>query len=366
MEPAYKNFAFISYSHKDIKLAKWLQKKLESFPLPTEIHNDIDSGCRYLRPIFRDQSDLNAGILGDELRNHLKASKYLILICSKNSASSQWVSDEARAFVEMGRLDRIIPVIIPDGKIPETELFPIFLREYFAKNPDKELLGVNIGEVGREKAFIRVVSKMLDVSFDSLWKRHLRLKRFRYLMIMLALIVATGIIYIFAIPVKVDFRVDMEPSQLPSGETVKLVANGGEYVSSAAALEFDEIKLPGYRRFSEFSLSAESQFFNKVDTVVPVGFGLQKTVDIHLKRDDTFAVFQGHVFDSDLNPIENAKVSVAARECETNSEGEFSIRLPLAEQRLEQSISIEKSGYTPIERDDEIPGTELKFIMHRK
>ena len=148
MNTDYTTYAFISYSHKDMAVAKWLQKRLEGFKLPTEIHNDIDAKTRYLRPIFRDQSDLNTGVLGDELRKHLEESKFLLLICSKSSAGSAWVSDEARAFVEMGRLERIIPVIIPDGATPERELFPKYLREYFAEHPDKELLGVNIGEVG--------------------------------------------------------------------------------------------------------------------------------------------------------------------------------------------------------------------------
>lgn len=79
MSIKFKSFAFISYSHRDLFVAKWLQKRLERFKLPTEIHNDIDAKSRYLRPVFRDQSDLNTGILGDELRKNLEESKYLIL-----------------------------------------------------------------------------------------------------------------------------------------------------------------------------------------------------------------------------------------------------------------------------------------------
>ena len=127
----YSLYAFISYSHRDMAVAKWLQKRLERFRLPTEIHNDIEEGSKYLRPIFRDQSDLNTGILGDELRHNLLRSKFLILICSQSSSRSEWVSAEARTFVEAGRLDRIIPVFIPDGTTPEPELFPAFLRDYF-------------------------------------------------------------------------------------------------------------------------------------------------------------------------------------------------------------------------------------------
>ncbi len=217
----YKNFAFISYSHRDLAIAKWLQKNLERFKLPTEIHNEIDAKSKYLRPVFRDQSDLNTGILGDELRKNLDASKFLILICSKNSARSQWVSDEAKAFVEMGRLDRIIPVIIPDGSTNERDLFPTYLREYFEQYPDKELLGVNIREVGKEKALIRVVSRMLNVSFDSLWKRHQRQKRIKLIFGTSVSIIIGMATYLFAFPVTVRIFVAVQSSMLPtSGEII--------------------------------------------------------------------------------------------------------------------------------------------------
>lgn len=361
----YTTYAFISYSHRDMAVAKWLQKNLEAFKLPTEVHNDIEAKNRYLRPIFRDQSDLNTGILGDELRKHLEESKFLILICSKNSAHSSWVSDEAKAFVEMGRLDHIIPVIIPDDSTPERELFPEFLREYFKQNPDKELLGVNIGEVGKEKALIRVISKMLDVSFDSLWKRHQRQKRIRIMTISSLAIVALAATYLFAIPVTVNVNVYMEKANLPVGENVTLNVNGGDYFSVPNSPRFDKISIPGYKRFSDIRISASSQFFTPIDTIIPVGFGLTRDVSIDLKRDDTFAIYAGTVYDSEMDPLQDVTVTVCSHSAVTDSEGNFSIILPLAEQQQELPISLEKAGYRSILREDETPGQSLKFILHK-
>ena len=71
---------FISYNHKDVKWAQWLQKKLEWYRLPTEIHNEF-SDSRYIRPVFRDRDTLTSGVLNDELRNHLEASQYLVVLC---------------------------------------------------------------------------------------------------------------------------------------------------------------------------------------------------------------------------------------------------------------------------------------------
>ena len=365
MSLQYKNFAFISYSHRDMGVAKWLQRSLERFKLPTEIHNEIDAKSRYLRPVFRDQSDLNTGILGDELRKNLEESKFLILVCSKNSAQSQWVSDEAKAFVEMGRLDRIIPVIIPDGSTNERELFPIYLREYFEQNPLKELLGVNIGEAGKEKALIRVVSRMLSVSFDSLWKRHQRQKRLRILICSVAAVIALLATYLFAIPVTVHVSLDPQSSNLPTPGDISLNVNGGEYTSSIENPSFGDIRLPGYKRFSDIILTAGAQFFVPVDTVIPTGFGIRRDITLSLLRDDSFAVFKGTVYDDDMNPLPGVEVSLAGFSAMTTSAGEFSIILPLEMQRIEQSISLSKDGYNPIIREDETPGTDLKFIMHK-
>ena len=99
MNTATKRYAFISYNHKDKDMAKWLQAKLESYKLPTEIHNEFEDS-RYLRPVFRDKTDLNTGILSDELRKNLQTSKYLVVLCSPNSAHSKWVNDEVKAFIE--------------------------------------------------------------------------------------------------------------------------------------------------------------------------------------------------------------------------------------------------------------------------
>ncbi len=359
----YKTFAFISYSHRDMTMSKWLQKRLEEFKLPTEIHNEIDAGSRYLRPIFRDQSDLNTGILGDELRRHLEESKFLIVICSKYSAQSQWVSDEVKAFVEMGRLDRIIPVIIPDSGVPERDLFPQYLREYFTKHPDKELLGVNIGEVGKSKALIRVVSKMLDVSFDSLWQRHQRQQRVRIVTASLSTVVTFIIAYLFAVPVEISVDVNMEEANLPKGEEVILNVDGAEYISTTENHHFDNISVPGYKRFSNVDIAVSSQFFTPVDTTVRIGYGIHRSVPIELKRDGSFATFAGIIYDPDMNPLEGVTVTIGDHHAVTNTEGAFSITLPLREQREYLPISLVKEGYRVKYREDESPGRHIGLTM---
>ena len=346
-------------------VAKWLQKQLERFKLPTEIRNEIDTNSRHLRPVFRDQSDLNTGVLGEELRKNLEKSKYLILICSKNSAQSQWVSEEAKAFVEMGRLDRIIPVIIPDVNTSERNLFPKYLQKYFQQYPDKELLGVNIGEVGKEKALIRVISRMLDVSFDSLWKRHQRQKRLRSVFVSICAIIACSAAYLFAIPITVCPMIEVQPSMLPMSGKIVLNIEGGEYTSPVDTPRFENIRIPGYKRFSKISIKADSKFFEGVDTAMPTGYGLRRNIKIRLLRDQTFAVFSGTVYDEEMEPLSDVEVTLAGYSAMTDSKGFFTITIPLEKQQTEQSVTLQKSGYNTLTRSDEPPGTEIKYIMHK-
>lgn len=168
MESSYKYVAFISYSHKDESRAKWLQSFLEGYKMPTTDSLPIlEEQYKSLRPIFRDTSELSSGILNDEIERALSLSRYLIVICSPNSAKSQWVNKEVEYFVKSGRTTNIIPFIV-DGEPGDNEsnCFPPALISL-----PKEILGISMNEMGREAAAIKTISYMLGVSFDSLWHR---------------------------------------------------------------------------------------------------------------------------------------------------------------------------------------------------
>lgn len=363
----YQNVAFISYSHRDMAVAKWLQQRLEGFKLPSEAHNDIDAQGRYLRPVFRDQSDLNTGVLSDELKRHLQQSKFLILICSKHSAQSAWVSSEAKAFVEMGRLDRIIPIIIPDGAFGENALFPEFLRNYFAEYPDRELLGINYTNKDKERTLIRVASRMLDVSFDSLWKRHQRQQRLKIIFYSAAGLIAGICAYIFAIPIEITVGLDMQRSNLPTGETITLSINGAEYTDSINRPYFSGIKLPGYTRFKDIEIKVYSPFYERIDTLVYTGLGVIRDINIPMIRDNSFGTYAGEILDENLSPLSGVKVRVNHLESTTDSLGRFEINIPLPQQTEELPLFVESKDLTYNYNGElHAPGRDIKLIMHRR
>ena len=369
-----KRYAFISYNHKDVKWAKWLQDKLESYKLPSDIHNEFEDS-RYLRPVFRDKTDLNTGILANELRKELEESKYLVVICSPNSAKSAWVSDEVKAFIEMGRLDFIIPFIVSgtphnykdrDCNSPyDDECYPTFLRQYTQQHPELELLGISADEVGKEKAFIRVVSRMLGVSFDVLWKRHDRDKRNRRIVSAICTCILLFLTYWFAAPISVKINLKDSEHQLPLPQEVLISFNHSLYKTKTIDTTVVVSKIPGYLRLSKVLLTIKATYYQNVVEEIKIPMGISKNLEIQMLRDETFELFAGHVYDEDGNPIERANVTIENIVAQTDKNGFFSISFPVKKQSVAKAIKISKEGYRSIVRYDETPNNDLKYILER-
>ena len=339
---AAKYYAFISYNHRDAKIAQWLHKNLENFRLPSEIHNEIEAGQKFIRPVFRDKDELNAGILGNELRDKLEASKYLVVVCSRNSAKSEWVSNEVKAFIEMGRLDHIIPLIIEDGP----EVFPKSLKEYTAEHPDQELLGVSIPEVGKQKALIRVISKMLDVSFDNLWNRHKRLRRRKCLAAVLGgLFVLLSLVFVWYVcqPEDIEILIDeggYVNTELPAIDDIVVSLDLGTEVKTDTLSSFGKAamfkNIPARMMGKPVHVSAMADHCRTCDTTLI----LANSNKISLFRD--ISVY-GHVcgrlynFDKEIFLV-GRHVVIAGIETVTDSSGSFSVEVPITLQRPEYMI----------------------------
>lgn len=197
-----KYHAFISYKREDEKWASWLQRKLEHYKIPIIVKKANPSLPVYVRPVFKDTTDLSGGVLEVAIDEALSLSRYLIVICSPRAAKSPWVCKEVQHFIDSGREEFIIPFIIegqPNSMDIATECFPKNLRELTGS---RELLGININEMGQDAAMVKVVARMFRLEFDTLWKRYEKDKRRKlYLWITLALmlvftaLIVSGLIY---------------------------------------------------------------------------------------------------------------------------------------------------------------------------
>ena len=180
MDTSYKYFAFISYNSKDTEWGKKLQKKLEHYKMPATLCNEHGWKKTPINPVFFAPTDIQPGGLSEELQERLKTSRHLIVICSPNSAKSEWVGKEIEYFHSLGRTQNIHFFIVegtPHSGDPETECF----NPAVDRLDLPEILGANVHEkiyrwpwLNRERAYVQLISKLLGVEFDAIWQRHKR------------------------------------------------------------------------------------------------------------------------------------------------------------------------------------------------
>ena len=179
----YKYFAFISYNSHDTLWGKRLQKKLEGYRMPATLCSEHGWERKQIKPVFFAPTDIQPGGLTAELQERLKASRNLVVICSPNSAKSEWVGKEIEFFHSLGRTKDIHFFIvdgIPHSGNPDTECFNPIVDTLGLP----EILGANIHEkvfrspwLNRERAYVQLITKLLGVEFDSIWQRHRRMLR---------------------------------------------------------------------------------------------------------------------------------------------------------------------------------------------
>jgi hypothetical protein len=172
--------AFISYSHKDAAVGRWLHRKLEGYRLPRRLAGSEGEDGRVperLTPIFRDRDELPAaGDLSEKVRAALTLSRNLIILCSPNSAASPWVAKEIGTFREL-HPDRPIFTAIVEGEPPEC--FPSPLRE-----GGVEPLAADLRREGdgRRLGLLKLVAGLSGVGLDALVQRDAarRIRRVTY------------------------------------------------------------------------------------------------------------------------------------------------------------------------------------------
>jgi tetratricopeptide (TPR) repeat protein len=192
-------WAFISYSSKDRKWGEWLHRRLENYPIPSEFRGlEVFDGAvlgKNLRPVFRDRDELaGSSNLGEAIHTALEASRFLVVLCSKNAGKSKWVNKEIEDFQAMGKGGRILALIL-DGEpnataqgLTDEECFPPALRypaEPIAGDLRKE------GD-GKERGFLKVLAGIAQLDFDKLYRRHERVQaRKRLTVILFAFLLST-------------------------------------------------------------------------------------------------------------------------------------------------------------------------------
>ena len=178
-------------------MARRLHEGLEGYRVPRLLKDKLNrSGEKIparLQPVFRDLNDLSAASnLTEALKDALRQSHSLVVLCTENSARSEWVAKEIEYFRELGRPHRIFCMIgpvrqptNPGGTLPSaTELFPTALRRTCADDSKMEPLAGDArpGQDGFRVALLKTIAGILDIDFDRLRQRERERRRRRVLL----------------------------------------------------------------------------------------------------------------------------------------------------------------------------------------
>lgn len=348
----FKYFAFISYSSRDTKWGKRVQRKLESYRLPAELCSKHGWEKRPLKPVFFAPTDIQPGNLSEELKARLRASRNLIVICSPHSAQSEWVGKEIAYFHELGRTDQIHFFIV-DGKPhsgdSETECFNPVIDTL--RLP--EILGANIHEqnyrrpwLNKERAYVQLISKLLGVEFDSIWNRHKRrLKQQIVGWTVGALAVLAVVAAVWLTSRSVPVRVCLQESTVKNDslpalcDAVVTMALDNEMKvdtvrSFSAPVVFNNIPHHFLNKDIRMTVSAEN--YLPVDTVVVLSKSV--TLDVH-RNPDVFGRISFRLWDMTKGAVPGVELTIAGERVVTDGEGRVQLDIPLDRQRPSYQVT---------------------------
>ncbi|WP_395679878.1 tetratricopeptide repeat protein [Dokdonella sp.] len=187
--------AFISYSHRDGKLAQKLHRRLETFSVPRALRGARPDGTRIdarIGAIFRDRDELaSAGSLSRSIEQALDDSAALIVICSPAAVASRWVGEEI-AYYRRRHPERPVFAFVGDGD-PGLDPRTDPMRAAFPANlalADVDDATGPLGEPiaadaraqgdGFSQAFLKLVAGLLGLRYDQLRQREQRRRQRRW------------------------------------------------------------------------------------------------------------------------------------------------------------------------------------------
>lgn len=187
--------AFISYSHKDLRLARKVHRFLTGFHIPRKARKKLHLKSSRLGPIFRDETNMRATKLSEAIKEGLAASKYLLVLSTPNAVADNedgfnWVNEEIKTFVSVSSRgeEHLVPVVYcPDEGTHIKKCLPSALLPY---NP----YYLEIAKFGFRGAMVRVAASLLGVKPDVFWDWYAKELLIKRLMLLLALLILSAAI----------------------------------------------------------------------------------------------------------------------------------------------------------------------------
>lgn len=221
-EIEFKHWAFVCFSPQDnaeqhpdapgvahLRWGDWLLNELKNFTTPADFAGHLNARGENVPErislVANGESELAEGAnLGAGARADLEHSRYLIVICSPRSARSRAVDETVRCFKQLGRGNRILPIVIagepharqasqpglffddecfspamrhpvlPDGTVDANRIERGYIFADARHGDDRrEILAKDFqaAEAGLERAKIQLIAGLIGVGFNGLWQR---------------------------------------------------------------------------------------------------------------------------------------------------------------------------------------------------
>lgn len=347
MEQQFKYFAFISYSSHDTKWGKRLHKKLESYSIPSTLCKKHGWKRKPLNPIFFAPYEIQPGTLSEELKDRLRGSRHLIVICSPYSAQSYWVGLEIEFFHQLGRTKDIHFFIIdgvPNSGDKTTECFNNKIKELGIP----EILGANIREkvyrwswLNRERAYVQIVTKLLGVEFDSIWQRH---KRMLWQKIILWIIGLTAVLAALTgtwmtnrpVDVKVSLNeVSVHNNNLPPlhNAVITLMLDNERKTDTLHTMDNTTTftNIPANMLGKKVRVQFVCEDWCTTDTTLE----LNKNITLNISRDiNAFGHVRFTLYDSQVTPIAGKTINISGVKATSNAQGVVDAIIPIEKQNI--------------------------------
>ena len=367
-----KYFAFISYNSKDISWGKQLQRKLEHYRLPATLCSERGWGRTPLKPIFFAPTDIQPGDLTEEIKSRLRDSQHLIVICSPNSAQSDWVGKEIAYFHSLGRTRNIHFFIvdgIPHSRDINTECFNSIVDDLGLP----EILGANIHEkvfrwpwMNKERAYVQLISKLLGVEFDTIWQRHKRLLIQKVICWSIAtLMVIASLIGVWVKNQSVDVRLHLQQSsmnndQLPPLENavVRITLDNETKVDTVPSLADSALfaNIPSKYMGQMVDISFQCRDFLPIDTTLI----LSQKITLDIKRNpDIYGRVYTQIYSlAHESGVAGVVITIAGQEIVSDSNGYISTFIPLEIQQekyyITSSVPLQKDSICMPSGEDDV------------
>ena len=355
MEQQFKYFAFISYSTHDTKWGKRIHKKLESYSMPATLCSKHGWKRKPLNPIFFAPYDIQPGGLTEELKNRLRQSRNLIVICSPNSAQSYYVGLEIEFFHQLGRTKNIHFFIIdgvPNSGDKSAECFNPKVKQLGIP----EILGANIHEkvyrwpwLNRERAYVQIVTKLSGGEFDSIWQRHRRMLRQRialWFIGMAAVLAALIGTWLTNRPVDVEVSLketSVHNKNLPPlhNAVVTLMLDNEKKTDTLKSIQAKGLftNIPHCAIGKETRITIECKGWVSIDTTII----LRKQTHINITRNPKdYGNVEFRLWDlTKERGVANVRVTIAGHTSLSNTAGYVSLEIPLEDQSTTYQVECE-------------------------